>query len=165
MPPKHLQPITSSVTDNSPWQSQKISGLNHPSILSQSQAASLIIVRNSPKSSRSDSHAALCWLVIKRLHYTFPRAHRHLVGMLRFMSLTWNNRACSVLFILFLCLFLSYDPFNCISFLKFSRQLSTFSLCSSGHTFALLVLSTTYLFLFLWKSLSVLLLSFGVDSA
>ena len=44
-------------------------------------------------------------------------------------------------FILFLCLCL-YDPFNCISFHKFSRQLSAFSLCSSGLIFALLVLLT-----------------------
>ena len=34
-------------------------------------------------------------------------------------------------------------PFNCISFHKFSWQLSAFSLCSSGLNSALLVLSTT----------------------
>ena len=33
-------------------------------------------------------------------------------------------------FILFLCLCLSYGPFNCISFHKFSPQFSAFSLCS-----------------------------------
>ena len=43
--------------------------------------------------------------------------------------------------------FCLYDPFNCISFHKFSRQLSVFSLCSSGLIFALLVLSTIYLFM------------------
>ena len=37
--------------------------------------------------------------------------------------------------------------FNCISFHKFSRQLSVFSLCSSGLISALLVLSTMYLFM------------------
>ena len=37
-------------------------------------------------------------------------------------------------------------PLSCISFHKFSRQLSAFSLCSSGLMSALLVLSTTYLF-------------------
>ena len=42
---------------------------------------------------------------------------------------------------------LSYGPFSCISFLKFSRQLSAFPLCSSGLISALLVLSTTYLFM------------------
>ena len=36
-----------------------------------------------------------------------PRAHFHVVGMLRFMSLTYTNRACPLLFVLFLCLFLS----------------------------------------------------------
>ena len=56
------------------------------------------------------------------------RAHLHVVGMLWFMS--W---VCPLLFILFLCLILSLSwPFNCISFHKFSRQLSVFSLCSFG---------------------------------
>ena len=36
-------------------------------------------------------------------------------------------------------------PFHCISFQKLSRQLSTFSLYSSGLDFASSVLSTTYL--------------------
>ena len=39
-----------------------------------------------------------------------------------------------------------YDLFNCVSFHKFSRQLSAFSLCSSGLISALLILSTIYLF-------------------
>ena len=43
--------------------------------------------------------------------------------------------------------FCLYDPFNCISFHKFSRQLFIFSLCSSGLISALLVLSTVYLFM------------------
>ena len=38
-------------------------------------------------------------------------------------------------------------PFNCISFHKFSLQLSAFLLCSSGLISALLVLSTVYLFM------------------
>ena len=48
------------------------------------------------------------------------------------------------------CSFVSfclYDPFNCISFHQFSRQLSVFWLCSSGLMSALLVLSTVYLFM------------------
>ena len=46
-------------------------------------------------------------------------------------------------FLFYSCvLFLSYGPFNCISFHKFSRQLSVFSLCSSGLISAVLVLST-----------------------
>ena len=36
--------------------------------------------------------------------------------------------------------FCLYGPFNCISFKKFSRQFSAFSLCSSGLLSALLVL-------------------------
>ena len=42
----------------------------------------------------------------------------------------------------FLCL---YGPFNCISFNRFSQQLSAFSLCSLGLISALLVLSSIYL--------------------
>ena len=42
--------------------------------------------------------------------------------------------------------FCLYGPFNCISFNKYSRQLSAFSLCSSGLISASLVLSTTHLF-------------------
>ena len=46
------------------------------------------------------------------------------------------------------CVYFSlYGPFNCISFHKFSQQLSIFSLCSSGLISALLVLSTKYLFM------------------
>ena len=40
-----------------------------------------------------------------------------------------------------------YSPFNCISFYKFFRQLSAFSLSSSGLHSVLLVLSTVYLFM------------------
>ena len=38
-------------------------------------------------------------------------------------------------------------PFNCILFHEFSQQLSAFSLCSSGLISAVLVLSTSYLFM------------------
>ena len=41
--------------------------------------------------------------------------------------------------------FCVYGPFNCISSHKFYRQLSAFSLCSSGLPSALSVLSTIYL--------------------
>ena len=43
--------------------------------------------------------------------------------------------------------FCIYGPFNYISFHKFSRQFSVFSLSSSGLISALLVLSTIYLFM------------------
>ena len=46
------------------------------------------------------------------------------------------------------CVYFSiYGPFNCISFQKFSRQLSAFSLCCPGLISALLVLSINYLLL------------------
>ena len=41
-----------------------------------------------------------------------PRVHLHVMGMLRFMSMTKTSRACPLLFILFLCLFLSLCPFQ-----------------------------------------------------
>ena len=49
--------------------------------------------------------------------------------------------ALSFLFSSCVC-FCLYGPFNCISYHTFSRQLSAFSLCSSGLISALLVLST-----------------------
>ena len=49
-----------------------------------------------------------------------------------------------------------YDPFNCISFHKFFRQLSVFLLCSSDLNSALLVLSTIYLFLKVSLSLDII---------
>ena len=75
------------------------------------------------------------------LLHLLTSAHLHVVGMLRFKSKTLTGQACPLIFILFLCLFLSYGPFNCISFHKFSRQLSDFSLCSPDLVFAFLVLS------------------------
>ena len=77
-----------------------------------------------------------------------PRAHLHVVGMLRFIYVLDINQPSlptpfySVL-VSVLCL---YGPFNRILFHKFSRQLSAFSLCSSSLVSALLVLSTVYLF-------------------
>ena len=52
----------------------------------------------------------------------------------------------SFLFCSWVC-FCLYGLFNYISVHKFSRQLSVFSLCSSGLISALLVLSTIYLFM------------------
>ena len=43
--------------------------------------------------------------------------------------------------------FCHYSPFNCISFHKFSQQLSTFSLPSPGLNSASLVLSTIYIYI------------------
>ena len=76
-----------------------------------------------------------------------PRAHLDVVEILRVLSL-WHKPtelAHSFLFCSYVC-FYQYSPFNCISYNKFSRQLSPFSLCSSGLISALLVLSTIYLF-------------------
>ena len=73
-----------------------------------------------------------------------PRAHLHVVRMLRFTFWTETNRARPLFFflLLFCSCFCLCGPFNCISFHKLSRQLSAFSLSSSGRTPALLALST-----------------------
>ena len=82
----------------------------------------------------------------------FLQAHFHVVGMLQFMSdmnqpsLPTHFYSVLVFFILFLCKFLSYGPFNCV-FHKFSWRLPVFWLCSSSLISALLVLSTKYLFM------------------
>ena len=54
---------------------------------------------------------------------------------------------CFWLLLFFFFFFFSncYGPFNSVSSHKFSRQLSAFSLCSSGLISTLLVLSTIYL--------------------
>ena len=61
-----------------------------------------------------------------------PRAHIHVVGMLRFMFLTLTAELVHCFLFRSCVYFCLYGPFNCISFHKFFRQLSTFSLCPSG---------------------------------
>ena len=80
--------------------------------------------------------------------YASPWADRHVVGMLRLISFDINQPSLphSFLFCSFVR-FRLYSPFNCISFRKFSRQLSVLSLCSSGLGSALLVLPTVYPFM------------------
>ena len=57
-----------------------------------------------------------------------------------------QNLPRSFFFILFLYVyFCLYGPFNCISFHKFPRQLSAFSLCSSDLISGVLVLSTLFM--------------------
>ena len=73
------------------------------------------------------------------------RPHLDVVGMLWFASKTSTSRACPLLLTLFLCLFLSLWPFQLYFIHKFSRQLSAFSLGSSGLNSAVLVLSGVYI--------------------
>ena len=76
-----------------------------------------------------------------------PWSHFHMMGMSWFMS-DINQPSLPTLFLFCSCVyFCLYGLFNCISFHKFSRQLSAFSLCSSCLICTLLVLSTTYLFM------------------
>ena len=76
-----------------------------------------------------------------------PRAHLPVVGMLGFLSFDTNQPSLPTPFYsalgVYFCL---YGPFNCISFHKFSRQLSVSSF-SSGLISALSVFSTVYLFM------------------
>ena len=65
----------------------------------------------------------------------------HVVGMLWFMSdVNQPSSPTPFLFCPCVCFFL-YSPFNCISFHNFSRQLSAFSLFSSGLISTFLALS------------------------
>ena len=83
-----------------------------------------------------------------------PRAHLHVVRMLRFMSLTYKPSELVHFFLFCSCVcFCLYGPFNCIYFHKSSPQSSAFSLCSSRLISALLVLSTIDLFMKVWVSL------------
>ena len=72
-------------------------------------------------------------------------AHHHMVGMLRFMC-DRNQPSLPILFLFFVPISVS-GHFNCISFHKFSQQLSIFSLCSSSLISAKFVLSAIFLFM------------------
>ena len=59
-----------------------------------------------------------------------------------------NPPSLPIFFLLCSCVYFCLcGPLNCTSFHEFSRQLSVFSLCSSGLASALLVLLAIYLFL------------------
>ena len=73
-----------------------------------------------------------------------------------------NQVSLPTLFTLFLRLFLSYGPFICISFNKFSRQLSVFSLCSPSPLSEELRTQTLKFHLVRTQSLNVLPLKPGV---
>ena len=114
----------------------------------------------SPKCPNTDVPAGRCVHVLLDPLTESPRAHLHVVGMLRFMS-DINQPSVPTPFFFFFkfcsCVHICLcGPFNYISFHKFSRQLSVFSLCSSSLVYALVVLSTIYLFL--EKSASALVL-------
>ena len=103
------------------------------------------------RGSRSDIfllHASAYCFPIERppplgLRSGSPRAHLYVVGM------SLSNPACPLFkifyFFLLFCVcvyFCLYGPLKLIWFHKFSRQLSVFSLCSSGLISVLLVLSS-----------------------
>ena len=105
----------------------------------------LMTVLVSPEVTPCGCRVTLCGCRVTPCGW-FPRAHVHVVGMLRFMSKTLTNRTCPHFKKKCSCAcFCLYGPFDCISFHKFSRQLSAFSLCSCSLISALWVLSTVYL--------------------
>ena len=76
--------------------------------------------------------------------FNFTVLYVFILGRL-FLRHKLTELAHSFLFRSFVC-FCLHGPFNCISFHELSRQLSVFSLCSSGLISALLALSAIYLF-------------------
>ena len=96
--------------------------------------------RNEPSSIVCSVTIIICDLyVCTSSHCNFPR-----MGGMKNFALCLHLR--------YFCL---YGPLNCISFHKFSQQLSVFSLCSSGPISALLVLLTIYLFMKVSFSLDI----------
>ena len=61
-----------------------------------------------------------------------PRAHLSRGGDVKVYVLDINQQSLPTPFTLFLCLFLSYSPFTCISFHKFFRQLRILTLFSQS---------------------------------
>ena len=100
--------------------------------------------------------AGLRGTIQTEIKLTKRRSPDHYVGP-RGLTFTWLGCCCScfwhklnelshsLLFCSCVC-FCLYGPLNRISFQKFSRELSAFSLCSSGLISALLVLPTICLF-------------------
>ena len=86
-------------------------------------------------------------LSLSHTHTHVPAGSPSRGGDIKVYVLDINQPSLPTPFILFLCLFFSYGPFTCISFHKFSRKLSVYSLCSPSLISASLVLSTIYFFL------------------
>ena len=99
-----------------------------------------------PEYIRALIHAA-CLRVFSVMPYIVPAGSPSRGGDVKVCVLDINQPSLPTPFTLFFGLFLSSGPFTCISFHKFSRQFSVFSLCSPSFISALLVLSTIYFFL------------------
>ena len=82
-------------------------------------------------------------------HATIPVEARICTLLLSFFLFRFLSSLPTPFYSVLVSIFFLYGPFNCISFHKFSRQVSVFSLCSSGWSYfsALLVLSAIYLFM------------------
>ena len=74
-----------------------------------------------------------------------------LIGFLWMLCMQWTSNFWVMVKPFFACVcdldLILLVPFNCISFRKFSRQLSTFLLCSFGLNSAWWVISTVYFFM------------------
>ena len=94
---------------------------------------------------------------VAAVYVTSPRAHLHVVGMIRFMSLTYKPTQLAHSFLFCSCVFFClYGPFNCISFHKFSLN-SPLSHSLLKIFFCLLVLSAIYLFMKVFLSPDIIL--------
>ena len=76
----------------------------------QTQSPDPISCYRKPVVGTNEFAHPLIWPV-RSTGFLYPRAHLHVVRMLWFMPVTLTNRTCPLLFIVFLCLFLSLWPF------------------------------------------------------
>ena len=111
--------------------------------------SSIFLCSSLPSWDLANSRPAYSLILSSHLFFCLPvpKGSPSRGGDVKVCVLDINQPSLPTPFTLFLCLFLSYGPFTCISFHKFSRQLSAFSLCSPTLISALLVVSTIYLFL------------------
>ena len=101
--------------------------LSHHTYQERQPAAVPELPNNQPQKSPQQSHAEDHIEQTEATSGEVPAGSPSRGGDVKFSVLDINQASLPTPFILFLCLFLSYGPFTCISFHKFSRQLSVFS--------------------------------------
>ena len=99
------------------------------------------IIRTSRASMVSGEREFPWFIQVCRLHPPQTGPHGSPSRGWDVTELVHSSLFCSCVYFCF------YGPFNCISFHKFSWQLSAFSFCSPGLISALLALSTIHLFM------------------
>ena len=147
--------------DDSPW-CYLITPECYVSRCNRTHQSALLTVLQLTIDPPAETIGVVCFLACKnfkfRLYMVLFSSRANPYGL----TFTWCQRhkptqsAHSFLFRSCVC-FCLYGPFNCISFHNVPWQLSAFSLCSSGLMFALLVLSTIYLFMKVFFSPEIIL--------